>query len=90
MSKSRASASKDEYSVDRLQHAVHALVDEGRRLRVENAALRDALDSRDKQVKDLDERLQDSNQRRNEARERLDGLVGRVDAMANQTAGAER
>ena len=55
-----------------------------RKLRDENAALRETLARRDGKVRELEEQIRELNQRRQDTGKRLDELIGRIGQLDAQ------
>ena len=74
-----------------LEDRVRGLVKKHRRLRDENATLRESLAKRERTVHELEEQIRELNQRRQDAGKRLDELIGRIGQLDEQLeAGAAR
>jgi chromosome segregation ATPase len=74
-----------------LEDRVRGLVKKHRRLREENATLREALAKRERTVRELEEQIRELNQRRQDTGKRIDELIGRIGRLDEQlAAGAAR
>lgn len=72
-----------------LEARVTALAKEHRRLRHENASLRESLGARDGRVRQLEEEIRDLNQRRQDVAKRLDELIHRIGRLDAQLAAGQ-
>lgn len=74
-----------------LEDRVRGLVKKHRRLREENATLREVLAKRDRTVRELEQQIRELNQRRQDTGKRLDELIDRIGRLdAQLEAGAAR
>jgi len=74
-----------------LERRVQGLAKKHRRLREENATLREALAKRDHAVRELEGQIRELNQRRQDTGKRIDELIGRIGQLDEQLeAGAAR
>lgn len=64
-----------------LEERVEALAKAHRLLRRENLGLRDALEARERRVRELEAEIRELNQRRQDAGKRLGELVHRIDQL---------
>jgi chromosome segregation ATPase len=63
---------------------VRGLAKRHRRLREENAGLRETLAERDRTIRELEGQIRALNQRRQDAGKRLDELIGRIGQLDEQ------
>ena len=74
-----------------LERRVKGLAKKHRRLRDENATLREALTKRERSVRELEEQIRQLNQRRQDTGKRIDELIARIGQLDEQLeAGAAR
>ena len=74
-----------------LERRVKALAKKHRKLRDENATLRESLAKRDRSVRELEEQIRGLNQRRQDTGKRIDELIARIGLLDDQLeAGAAR
>ncbi len=72
------------YDFQRLERAVEALIERGRRLQADNETLRGQLVERDRRIHSLDEGVLEANQRRQDAIKRIDDLIAHIDQLDAQ------
>jgi regulator of replication initiation timing len=70
------------YDYARLEHVVSELLVEHRRIRSENAALRQELAERDALMVVLDQKVSQQEHRRTDALKRVDDLIAQVEGFA--------
>ena len=83
-SKQKKGQGQGAYDFERLERAVEALLESGRRLQVDNETLRSQLGERERQIHSLDERVLEANQRRQDAIKRIDDLIAHIDQLDAQ------
>ena len=85
----RESEAGGAYDLDRLERAVAALIERGRRLQAENSQLCSELEERDRRISTLDERVLEINQHRQDAIKRIDDLIAQMDQLDAQLSAGE-
>lgn len=78
------------YDFERLERVVRALVDEHRRLRQENTALREDVRQQGASLRSLEGQLLAANQRRQDVSKRIDELIAQVAQLDEQFADLDR
>jgi septal ring factor EnvC (AmiA/AmiB activator) len=79
-----AISDSDAVDFEAFERRVRALVKKHRRLRDENAGLRETLARRDRTVRELEEQIRELNQRRSDTGKRLDELIARIGQLDAQ------
>ena len=80
---------RERYDWDRLENAVHSLVEVQQGLRKERDSLREALGAREDRIQTLEAKLIEANQLRQDTAKRIDELIAQLDQLDEQLAALE-
>lgn len=85
----RPESRRERYDWDRLENAVHSLVEVQQGLRKERDSLREALGTREARIQALEAKLIEANQLRQDTAKRIDELIAQLDQLDEQLASLE-